>query len=42
MQHFSTNFLPSDSLFDSWRLAIIGQAQNLIHVVADNAPKSKD
>lgn len=42
MQHFSTNFLPSDSLFDSWRLAIIAQGQNLIHVVADNAPKSTD
>jgi hypothetical protein len=42
MQHFSTNFLPSDSLFDSWRLAIVAQAQNLIHVVADNAPKSTD
>ena len=42
MQHFSTNFLPSDSLFNSWRLAIIAQGQNLIHVVADNAPKSTD
>jgi hypothetical protein len=36
--HFATNFLPSDSTFDAWRLAIVHQGQNLIHVVADNAP----
>jgi len=36
--HFATNFLPSDPTFDSWRLAIVHQGQNLIHVVADNAP----
>jgi hypothetical protein len=37
MQHFETSFNPSDGTFDAWRLAIVGQAQNLIHVVADNA-----
>ena len=36
--HFATNFLPSDSTFDAWRLAIVHQGQNLIHVVGDNAP----
>ena len=36
--HFATNFLPSDSTFDAWRLAIVKQGQNLIHVVGDNAP----
>jgi len=38
MQHFETNFLVSDPTFDSWRLAIVHQGQNLLHVVADNAP----
>jgi hypothetical protein len=37
MQHFETAFKPSDGTFDAWRLAITGQARNLIHVVADNA-----
>jgi hypothetical protein len=37
MQHFETNFTPSDATFDTWRLAIVAQGQNLIHVVADNA-----
>jgi hypothetical protein len=37
MQHFETAFNPSDGTFDAWRLAIVGQARNLIHVVADNA-----
>ena len=37
MQHFETNFLPSDPTFDAWRLAIVKQGQNLLHVVADNA-----
>jgi hypothetical protein len=37
MQHFETAFEPSDGTFDAWRLAITGQARNLIHVVADNA-----
>ncbi|GLW10151.1 hypothetical protein Misp01_52800 [Microtetraspora sp. NBRC 13810] len=35
MQHFETDFIPSDATFDAWRLAIAGQARNLIHVVAD-------
>jgi hypothetical protein len=35
MQHFQTSFNPSDGTFDAWRLAIVAQAQNLIHVVAD-------
>jgi hypothetical protein len=38
MQHFDTNFLPSDATFDAWRLAIVHQGQNLIYVVGDNAP----
>jgi hypothetical protein len=37
MQHFDTAFQPSDETFDAWRLAIVQQGQNLIHVVADNA-----
>jgi hypothetical protein len=37
MQHFETSFKPSDGTFDAWRLAIVGQARNLIHVVTDNA-----
>jgi hypothetical protein len=38
MQHFETDFNPSDQTFDAWRLAIVHQGQNLIHVVADYAP----
>jgi hypothetical protein len=40
MQHFDADdlFKPSDATFDAWRLAIVQQTQNLIHVVADNAP----
>jgi hypothetical protein len=38
MQHFETDFNPSDATFDAWRLAIVQQTQNLIHVVADYAP----
>lgn len=40
MQHFDATDLynPSDSTFDAWRLAIVDQGANLIHVVADNAP----
>ena len=38
MQHFETDFNPSDATFDTWRLAIVHQGQNLIHVVADYAP----
>jgi len=38
MQHFETPFVPSDATFDAWRLAIVHQGQNLIHVVADHAP----
>jgi hypothetical protein len=37
MQHFETTFEPSDGTFDAWRLAITGQARNLIRAVADNA-----
>ena len=34
----TTDFNPSDATFDTWRLAIVHQGQNLIHVVADYAP----
>jgi hypothetical protein len=37
MQHFETDYLPSDATFDAWRLAITQQARNLIHVVTDVA-----
>ena len=37
MQHFETDYLPSDATFDAWRLAIAQQARNLVHVVADTA-----
>jgi hypothetical protein len=37
MQHFETDYRPSDATFDAWRLAISQQARNLIHVVADVA-----
>jgi hypothetical protein len=39
--HFdATNkFNPSDATFDAWRIAIVTQGSNLIHVVADEAPK---
>jgi hypothetical protein len=33
---------PSDATFDTWRLAIVHQGQNLIHVVADNAPSAEE
>jgi hypothetical protein len=36
MQHFETPFNPSDATFNAWRQAIVAQAQNLIHVVADS------
>ncbi|PZG17661.1 hypothetical protein [Nonomuraea aridisoli] len=35
MQHFERDFQPSDPTFDAWRLAIVGQTRNLVHVVAD-------
>jgi len=38
MQHFETLFNPSDATFDAWRLAIVEQTKNLIHVVGENAP----
>jgi len=43
MQHFDqTNlYLASDTTFDTWRLAIVQQGTNLIHVVADNLPNQK-
>jgi pyrrolidone-carboxylate peptidase len=37
MQHFETDYEPSDSTFDAWRLAIAQQTRNLVHVVADEA-----
>ncbi|WP_285576783.1 hypothetical protein [Actinoallomurus iriomotensis] len=37
MQHFEGSFNVSDPTFDAWRRAIVAQAGNLIHVVADNA-----
>ncbi|MEV6844425.1 hypothetical protein [Actinoplanes sp. NPDC051411] len=37
MQHFETDYLPSDATFDAWRLAITQQTRNLVHVVADAA-----
>ncbi|MFB9834802.1 hypothetical protein [Actinoallomurus acaciae] len=37
MQRFETPFKVSDTTFDTWRRAIVAQASNLIHVVADNA-----
>jgi hypothetical protein len=42
MQHFETDFNPSDATFDTWRLAIVHQGQNLIHVVADYAPSEEE
>jgi hypothetical protein len=42
MQHFETDFNPSDATFDTWRLAIVQQGQNLIHVVADFAPSGEE
>jgi hypothetical protein len=38
MQHFETDYNPSDGTFDAWRLSIAQQARNLIYAVADNAP----
>jgi hypothetical protein len=38
MQHFETSYIPSDATFDTWRLAIVHQGQNLIYVVGDYAP----
>jgi hypothetical protein len=37
MQRFERPFDVSDSTFDAWRLAIVAQAGNLVHVVADNS-----
>ncbi len=37
MQHFETDYEPSDATFDAWRLAIAQQTRNLVHVVADEA-----
>lgn len=37
MQHFETAFKVTDPTFDAWRTAIVAQAQNLIHVVADES-----
>jgi hypothetical protein len=38
MQHFDASnlYLASDTTFDTWRLAIVQQGTNLIHVIADN------
>jgi hypothetical protein len=43
MQHFDQTdlYLASDTTFDTWRLAIVQQGTNLIHVVADNLPDQK-
>jgi len=43
MNVFATTdvFNTDDTTFNAWRLAIIAQARNLIHVVGSNAPKSK-
>lgn len=38
MQHFETLYNPSDATFDAWRLAIIEQTKNLIHIIGDTAP----
>jgi hypothetical protein len=37
MQHFETDYRPSDPTFDAWRLAVAQQTRNLVHVVADAA-----
>ncbi|WP_185994547.1 hypothetical protein [Nocardioides campestrisoli] len=34
MQHFRSDFAPSDDLFDQWRNAIVDQTRRLVHVVA--------
>jgi hypothetical protein len=38
VEAFDANNLynPSDATFNAWRLTIVQQTQNLIHVVADN------
>ena len=36
MQHFETDYNPSDATFDAWRLAIAQQGRNLIYAVADS------
>ena len=36
MQHFETDYKPTDATFDAWRLAIAQQARNLIHAVANS------
>ena len=43
MQNFDSTdlYLPTDATFDAWRLAIVEQAQNLIHGIADNLPQKK-
>ncbi|MEJ2697836.1 MAG: hypothetical protein P8013_14455 [Candidatus Sulfobium sp.] len=38
MQHFEALYNLSDATFDAWRLAIVKQLKNLIHVIGDNAP----
>ena len=35
MQHFETDFEPSDATFDAWRTSIAAQSRNLIHAVLD-------
>lgn len=37
MQHFRSDFAPSDDLFDQWRNAIVDQTRNLIHVIAETS-----
>lgn len=37
MQHFRSDFAPSDDLFDEWRNAIVDQTRNLVHVIAETA-----
>lgn len=40
MQHFETLYEVSDATFDAWRLAIVQQTRNLVHVVADTTAPS--
>ena len=37
MQHFASDFAPSDSTFDAWRTSIAAQSRQLIHVVGENS-----
>lgn len=43
MQHFDSGNLynPSDNTFNAWRLAIVHQGEELVHVVAANAPDER-